>query len=101
MPLRTCGYSQEEDKLICQVYMEISQDPIKGIYQSSDRFWSRVIEAYEDAKNPSWGERSKKSIQARVQAIEKATKKLHACIKQCESRRPSGASSDDIVSINL
>ena len=50
-------------------------------------------------KNASWNERTKKSIHCRIQTIEKATKKLHACLKQCESRRPSGASNDDIVSV--
>lgn len=52
-------------------------------------------------KNEFWCERTKKSIQSRVAAIQKAAKKLHACIKQCENRRPSGASNDDIVSINI
>ncbi|KVH87533.1 hypothetical protein Ccrd_025186 [Cynara cardunculus var. scolymus] len=42
-------------------------------------------------------ERSKKSIQCRMQTIEKAVRKLHACIRYCEFRRPSGASNDDIV----
>ncbi|CAH8353528.1 unnamed protein product [Eruca vesicaria subsp. sativa] len=27
---RSSGYSKEEDQLLCQVYLEISQDPIKG-----------------------------------------------------------------------
>ena len=47
MPLRSAGYTQEEDKFLCQVYMEISQDPITGVYQTSDQFWSRVAYAYE------------------------------------------------------
>ena len=42
-----------------------------------------------------------KSLQFWIQGIEKATRKLHAYIKQCEKRRPSGASSNDIVSINI
>ncbi|KAG2309043.1 hypothetical protein Bca52824_028791 [Brassica carinata] len=96
MPLRSAGYTQEEDKFLCQVYMEISQDPITGVYQTSDQFWSRVADAYEAGKNASWNERTKKSIHCRIQTIEKATKKLHACLKQCENRRPSGASNNDI-----
>ena len=36
MSIRSSGYTQDEDKLLCQVYMEISQDPIKGVYQSAD-----------------------------------------------------------------
>lgn len=43
---RSLGYSPEEDKILCQVYIEISQDPIVGAYQSSDRFWDRVVDAY-------------------------------------------------------
>lgn len=30
--------------------MEISQDPITGVYQTSDQFWSRVADAYEAGK---------------------------------------------------
>ncbi|KAG2297948.1 hypothetical protein Bca52824_034420 [Brassica carinata] len=96
MPLRSAGYTHEEDKFLCQVYMEISQDPITGVYQTSDQFWSCVANAYEAGKNASWNERTKKSIHCRIQTIEKATKKLHACLKQCENRRPSGASNDVI-----
>lgn len=98
MSIRSQSYSQEEDKLLCQVYMDISQDPIKGVYQSSDQFWSRVMQAYENGKDTSWAERTKRSMQTQVQTIEKATKKLHACIKQCENRHQSGVSNDDIVS---
>ncbi|AEE34480.2 no-apical-meristem-associated carboxy-terminal domain protein [Arabidopsis thaliana] len=93
---RSTGYSNEEDKFLCQVYMDISQDPIIGVYQSSDHFWDRVAESFENRKNPTWSKRSKKSLQCRLQTIEKASKKLHACIKLCENRRSSGASSDDI-----
>ncbi|KAF8116108.1 hypothetical protein N665_0022s0038 [Sinapis alba] len=76
--------------------MEISQDPIKGAYQSSDVFWSRVMKGYENGRKTTWCERTKRSVQSRIQTIEKATKKLHACIRQCENRRPSGASDNDI-----
>lgn len=101
MSIRSSGYSQEEDKLLCEVYMEISQDPIKGAYQSSDVFWSRVMKGYENGRKTTWCERTKRSVQSRIQTIEKATKKLHACIRQCENRRPSGASNNDIVSITI
>ena len=81
--------------------MEIFQDPIKGVNQSADQFWSRVEEAYNNGKIATMSDRSNRSIQAQVQAIEKAVRKLHACIRQCENRRPSGASNDDIMSINI
>ncbi|CAH8263638.1 unnamed protein product [Arabidopsis lyrata] len=76
--------------------MDISQDPIKGVYQSSINFWARVKKAYDNGKNAIWSERTLKSIQCRIQAIEKATKKLHPYIRQCENRHQSDASNDDI-----
>ena len=92
-------YMKISQDILCQVYMKISQDPIKGVYQSFDQLWSRVAAAYENGKDASWSKRTKKSIHCRIQTTEKETQKLHACIKQCENIRPSGASNDDIVSI--
>ena len=46
-----------------------------------------------------WNERSKRSVQDRIQAIKKAVRKLNGCIKQVENMHRSGASSEDIVSI--
>ncbi|KFK39859.1 hypothetical protein AALP_AA3G297800 [Arabis alpina] len=94
---RSVGYSKEEDKFLCQVYMRISQDPITGVYQTADHFWNRVVEAFKNGKNATWSERSKKSIQCRFQTIERATKKLHTCIKQCENRSADGSSNDDVL----
>ena len=38
MSFRASGYSVEEDILLCQLYIEISQDPISGVHQTSDCF---------------------------------------------------------------
>ncbi|XBI72621.1 hypothetical protein VPH35_066541 [Triticum aestivum] len=35
--IRTCSYTQDEDKLICQACMEISQDPRTGQYRELQR----------------------------------------------------------------
>ena len=51
------------------------------------------------AKKELWEYRNKRSVQARIQTIEKATRKLNACLKQFENMIPSGASYQDIVSI--
>ena len=50
-------------------------------------------------RNDGWEEHSKRSVQARIQAIKKAVRKLNGCIKQVENMHPSRASSEDIVSI--
>ncbi|KVH89361.1 hypothetical protein Ccrd_008648, partial [Cynara cardunculus var. scolymus] len=96
-------YIKDEDKLLCQVYMQIAQDPIKGVYQTSDQFWSRVEGTYNNEKDTTWTVHPKRSLQSRslqsrVLLIEKATRKLHACIRQYENRHQSGASNDIIKS---
>lgn len=98
MAPRASNYSEDEDILLCRVYMEISQDPVIGAYQSADRFWSR-IEGKFNEKKPVEEHRTKRSLQARIQTIEKAVKRLHGCIRQTENEHQSGASNEDIVSI--
>ncbi|XP_059311010.1 uncharacterized protein LOC132062454 [Lycium ferocissimum] len=34
MSTRSTGYSTNEDMLLCQVYLDVSQDPITGVHQS-------------------------------------------------------------------
>lgn len=101
MSTRTSSYSQEQDKFLTQIYMQISQDPVKGVYQSSNQFWSRVAQAYNDGKDANWSERSASSLTTRMQLILRSTKKFHACIRQCENRRTSGVSNEDIVSYKI
>ena len=101
MSIRSSGYSYAEDVLLCQVYMEISQDPIVGVFQTSNSFWSRVEEKFNAAKDATWEERTKRSLQCRYQTIEKAVRKLTGCIRQIENMHPNGASNTDIVSISL
>ncbi|KAK6794026.1 hypothetical protein RDI58_007479 [Solanum bulbocastanum] len=95
---RSSGYSLNEDKLLCQIYVDISQDPITGICQSYDQFWVRIEQSYNNLKEESWIYRNKKSLQCRIALIEKAVRKLSACIRQIENLHPSGASDIDIVS---
>ncbi|PKU87874.1 hypothetical protein MA16_Dca026422 [Dendrobium catenatum] len=99
MSIRSTAYSHEQDKLLCIMYMEIAQDPITGVYQSSDNFWSCVEQAYNNSKIQSWEICSKRSVQSHIHTIEKATRKMHACIRQVENRHISGASNEDIISI--
>ena len=44
--LRSASYSNEEDQLLCRLYLDVSQNPIIGINQSSLQFWSRIETKY-------------------------------------------------------
>ena len=69
MSIRSSSYTVTEDVLLCQVYLDISQDPITGRYQSQDQFWSRVEEAYNNNKQENWAPRYKRSVQSRMTII--------------------------------
>ncbi|KAG6385005.1 hypothetical protein SASPL_153829 [Salvia splendens] len=101
MSVRQESYTENEDILLCKVYMEISQDPSIGTSQSAQRFWQRVEDGFnqDEERDPTWPERTQRSMQARIQAIEKATKKFHGCIRAAEARNRSGASNADLLII--
>ncbi|KAG8647596.1 glutathione S-transferase T3-like isoform X1 [Manihot esculenta] len=94
---RSAGYSTNEDVLLCRIYLDILQDPIIGKQQSSQRFWSRVAEAYEVAKNEFWESRNARSLQCRMQVIVKAIRKLNGCYRQVENLHLSDASEQNLL----
>ncbi|KAG6422067.1 hypothetical protein SASPL_118629 [Salvia splendens] len=82
MSSRKKNYANDEDILLCQIYMRILQDPTIGTYESSNQQWNRVEDAFIKDKDPTWPQRTQRSMQARIQTIEKATKKFRECLKQ-------------------
>ncbi|XP_075479275.1 uncharacterized protein LOC142520162 [Primulina tabacum] len=93
---RTASYNVEEDKIICHVYLDITQNPITGINQSKDQFWTRVEEAYNITKPNSLQIRNKRSLQCRMKVVLRHIGRLRGCIRQIETLKPSGASEEDI-----
>ncbi|XP_073273323.1 uncharacterized protein [Primulina huaijiensis] len=95
---RTTSYSYQEDIRLCHVYLDISQDPIIGINQSRNQFWSRVEQSYNNSRAPDMTEvRNKRSMQSRMGLILAAIIKLKSCIQQVEQLHPSGASDMYII----
>ncbi len=43
---RQADYSEDEDYLIACAYVNVSVDPIKGVGQKADTFWTQVLEKY-------------------------------------------------------
>ncbi|KAK1383898.1 NAM-associated domain-containing protein [Heracleum sosnowskyi] len=95
---RSTSYSHEEDKHLCHVYLDISQNPIIGINQSRDQFWSHIEIEYNNSKPITvTQDRPKKSLQCRMQIILSAIGKLRGCVQQIENQNPSSASQKDIL----
>ncbi|KAL5549772.1 hypothetical protein UlMin_005003 [Ulmus minor] len=95
---RSASYTNEEDMHLCHIYLDVSLNPILGINQSSDYFWSRV-ELEDNSSKPVFltQVRNKRSLQCRMQLIFKAVGKLRGCVRQIENMNPSGASEQDIL----
>ena len=97
---RSSSYTHAEDTHLCHVYLDVTQNPIIGIYQSKEMFWSRVETEYNNNKPDYITEiRNSRSLQCRMGTILTAVGKLRGCLRQIESLHPSGASEADIVSI--
>ena len=99
--IRTGSYTQDEDKLICQAWMEISQDPRTGAQQKGLVFWTRVhktfherkmFEPYQITSNRGIG-----SIQKRWLFIQQECNKYCAAFESVEARPVSGLGVGDMV----
>ena len=62
MACRGVGYSNTEDFILGESLLEITQDPIIGIYQSSDRFWERAGETYNERVSNNYEQRTVRSL---------------------------------------
>nr|XP_040249297.1 uncharacterized protein LOC120966812 [Aegilops tauschii subsp. strangulata] len=99
--IRTGSYTQDEDKLICQVWMEISQDLRTGAQQKGIVFWTRVhktfherkmFEPYQITSNRGIG-----SIQKRWLFIQQECNKYCAAFESIEARPVSGLGVGDMA----
>ncbi|KAL5738717.1 hypothetical protein ACOSP7_031478 [Xanthoceras sorbifolium] len=95
---RSASYSNEEDQLLCHIYLDVSQNPIIGRDQFMQQFWSRIETEYHKALPVHITiVRPWRSLQKRMQVIMAAIGKLRGCIRQIEYLKPSGASEQDVL----
>ena len=99
--IRTGSYTQDEDKLICQCWMKISQNPKTGAQQKGLVFWMRVhttfhernmFEPYQITSN-----RGITSIQKRWLFIQQECNKYCAAFESVEGQPVSGLGVGDLV----
>ena len=62
MACRGIGYSNTEDIILGESFLEITQDPITRRYQSSDRFLERVGEMYNERVSNNYEQRTVRSL---------------------------------------
>ncbi|XBI77441.1 hypothetical protein VPH35_070533 [Triticum aestivum] len=99
--IRTGSYTQDEDKLICQAWMEISQDPRTGAQQKGIVFWTRVHKTFHERKMfepfQITSNRGIGSIQKRWLFIQQECNKYCAAFESVQARPVSGLGVGDMA----
>ena len=102
---RQANYSEDEDYLIACAYVNVSVDPIKGVGQKSETFWTRVLEKYVILSEKYHFEngveipvRNKESIEQRwKKKISKPVQLWNKLYRQVKSLPQSGWNEDNYV----
>ncbi|KAE8814178.1 putative DBINO protein [Hordeum vulgare] len=99
--IRTGSYTQDEDKLICNSWMEISQDPRTGAQQKGLVFWTRVHKTFHERKMfepyQITSDRGITSIQKRWLFIQQECNKYCAALESIEAWPVSGLGIGDMA----
>ncbi|KAG1710340.1 hypothetical protein DVH05_017345 [Phytophthora capsici] len=100
-PIKTRGanYKSFEDKVLCEVWLSSSRNPVKGMYQSSEDFYLKVKAAFDTELirlGKTVADRPPASLSSRFQTISHAVSKFVACHSQVLNVCASGRSPVDI-----
>ncbi|KAI4990617.1 hypothetical protein ZWY2020_038980 [Hordeum vulgare] len=90
---RAGNYTTNDDKLLCNTWLQVSRDPSIEGDQSRDAYWGRMKE-YFDAQNVSGIDRSERSLRSRWSTINSDCQKWCAQ-KAVDKLNPSGTNEDD------
>ena len=67
----------EKDKNLCNAWLEISQDPVRGTNQKKEKLWEHISDKYHELL-PSYntGSQTTKSLKCRMALLMKAINKF-------------------------
>ncbi|KAG3173928.1 hypothetical protein PC128_g18187, partial [Phytophthora cactorum] len=103
---RGANYKPVEDKVLCEAWLSVSCDPINGIYQFGDDFYSKVKEAFDTELarlKSTVAEHLISSLNSRFQTSSQAVSKFVAChekvLRVCQSGRSPADQEHDAVAL--
>ena len=91
---RAGNYTNADDILLCNTWLQVSRDPSVGGDQSRDAYWGRMKEHF-DVHNLSGIDRSERSLRSRWSTINSDCQKWAAAQKAVDKINPSGTNEDD------
>ncbi|KAE8771790.1 Alternative oxidase 1a, mitochondrial [Hordeum vulgare] len=92
------NYTNDEDILLCNTWLQVSRDPSIGGDQSKDAYWNRMQEHF-DLHNTSGIDRSTRSLRSRWSTINRDCQKWAPAQKAVDKLNPSGT--NDIYRFNI
>ncbi|XBI03024.1 hypothetical protein VPH35_131494 [Triticum aestivum] len=91
---RAGNYTNADDILLCNTWLQVSRDPSVGGDQSGDAYWGRMKEHF-DVRNVSGIDCSERSLRSRWSTINSDCQRWEACQKAVDKLNPSGTNEDD------
>ena len=89
-------WTQEEELILAECYIQISEDPIVGNNQQNDTFWYKVLDEYnEQAKRKGLKERNKNMLTGKWTTMNREVGKFNSVFEQ--TLRLSGENDEDLM----
>ncbi|KAJ1258458.1 hypothetical protein BS78_10G076600 [Paspalum vaginatum] len=93
---RGASFTHEEELLLCAAYLNVSRDPIVGTNQTSETYWQRITNYYNENRK-HWPERSCDSLNSKFRSIASDTSFFVSCKGFVDRIQKSGQTEDDRV----
>ncbi|KAF0728437.1 hypothetical protein Ae201684P_007940 [Aphanomyces euteiches] len=91
---RGVKWTHIEDAQLARSWVNVSEDPIKGVDQSSDSFWGAIYVRWIAA---GCEERSTQALKNRWAILNRATQKFAGYLSQVKARKASGKTDEDNI----
>nr|XP_020178564.1 uncharacterized protein LOC109764131 [Aegilops tauschii subsp. strangulata] len=95
---RARNYTNTDDILLCNTWLQVSRDPYVGGDQSRDAYWGWMKEHF-DVHNVSGIDRSERSLRSRWSTINSDCQRWATCQKAFDKLNPSDTNEDDRYNI--
>ena len=97
-------WTDTEDVLLCEAWMNVSMCGTKGANQKRDAYWARIHKDYTERRsyppNEDLPNRNVKSVESQWSVIANLSSKFHGCHEQIMNRDESGKNDADKVSLS-
>jgi hypothetical protein len=98
---RMASYTPTEDKVLCEVWLEISTDPICGAEQKGLYYWRKVGKFFHERRKicekPFQSDQNDHSLSKRWGTIHAECSKFQGSFEKIKKRQISGLSAVDMV----